>query len=307
MLRLKIFLSVAGLLLLVCPPLQAAQPILDGTPRTVVMSAFAPEWEVLLKGTAGQKEYRLNGKRFVTGKLAGKDVVLVLSGISMINAAMTAQQAIDRFTVSAIVFSGIAGGVDPSLTIGDVVVPDQWAEYLNSVFAREVDGRFVPQSFYSAKDLYPNFGMIFPSKTEVMRAGLNKPEHRFWFPVDARLLAVARRVAGDVTLANCDPKGHCSTHKPKVLVGGNGVSGQSFVDNAKFRAYVFDTFKARALDMESAAVAHVAYANGVPYIVFRSLSDLAGGGEGANEIHVFLALASANAAKVVTAFLTAMP
>ena len=60
------------------------------------MSAFAPEWQVLLKSTAGQKEYRLNGKRFVTGKLAGKDVVLVLSGISMVNAAMTAQEAIDR-------------------------------------------------------------------------------------------------------------------------------------------------------------------------------------------------------------------
>ena len=90
-------------------------------------------------------------------------------------------------------------------------------------------------------------------------------------------------------------------------MGGNGVSGQSFVDNAKFRTYVFDTFKARVLDMESAAVAHVAYTNGVPYIAFRSLSDLAGGGESANEIDVFLALASANAAKVVTAFLRAMP
>ena len=305
--RLKIFLSVAGLLLLVSPPLRAAQPILDTTPRTVVMSAFAPEWQILRKSTAGQKEYTLSGKRFVTGKLAGKDVVLVLSGISMVNAAMTAQQAIDRFTVSAIVFSGIAGGADPSLTIGDVIVPGQWAEYLESVFAREVDGRYVLPSFYSAKDLYPNFGMIFPSKTEVTRDGLSKPELRFWFPVDAGLLDVARHVAKDVTLANCDPKGNCSTHKPKVLVGGNGVSGQSFVDNAKFRTYVFGTFEARVLDMESAAVAHVAYSNGVPYIVFRSLSDLAGGGEDANEINVFLALASANAAKVVTAFLTAMP
>ena len=307
MLRLKLFLTVAGLLLVVETPLQAAQPILDDTPRIVVMSAFAPEWQVLLKRTVGQKEYRLNGKRFVTGKLAGKDVVLVVSGMSMVNAAMTAQEAIDRFTVSAIVFSGIAGGADPSLTIGDVVVPGQWAEYLESVFARKVDGHFVLPSFFSAKDLYPNFGMIFPKKVDVTRKGSNGPEKRFWFPVDARLLAVARHVAKDVTLGNCDPKGNCLAHKPTVMVGGNGVSGQSFVDNAKFRTYAFDTFKAKVLDMETAAVAHVAYANGVPYIAFRSLSDLAGGGESANEIHVFLALASANAAKVVTAFLTAMP
>ena len=66
------------------------------------------------------------------------------------------------------------------------------------------------------------------------------------------------------------------------------------------------TFDARVLDMESAAVAHVAYANGVPFIAVRSLADLAGGGEGANQMEVFLDLAGANAAAVVTALLAAM-
>jgi adenosylhomocysteine nucleosidase len=59
--------------------------------------------------------------------------------------------------------------------------------------------------------------------------------------------------------------------------------------------------------MESAAVAHVAYVNGKPFIAFRSLSDLAGGGEGENEIGTFFQLASDNAAKVVRAFLKALP
>ena len=44
-------------------------------------------------------------------------------------------------------------------------------------------------------------------------------------------------------------------------------------DNAAFREYTFKTFEANVLDMETAAVAHVAYSNGVPYIAFRSLSD----------------------------------
>jgi adenosylhomocysteine nucleosidase len=59
------------------------------------------------------------------------------------------------------------------------------------------------------------------------------------------------------------------------------------------------------LDMESAALAMVAHANGVPFIVFRSLSDLAGGGEGENEMATFLKLAADNAAAAVTAFLAA--
>jgi len=89
------------------------------------------------------------------------------------------------------------------------------------------------------------------------------------------------------------------------VVGGNGVSGQTFVDNAKFREWTFATFKADVLDMESAASAMVAYANNKPFIAFRSLSDLAGGGEGQNEIKTFFQLAADNAANVMIAFLEA--
>jgi adenosylhomocysteine nucleosidase len=59
--------------------------------------------------------------------------------------------------------------------------------------------------------------------------------------------------------------------------------------------------------MESAAVAHVTYSNGVPFLAVRSLSDLAGGGEGANEMTTFMALASTNSAAVVKALLAEMP
>jgi adenosylhomocysteine nucleosidase len=49
----------------------------------------------------------------------------------------------------------------------------------------------------------------------------------------------------------------------------------------------------------------VAHANGVPYIAFRSLSDLAGGGEGENEMGTFLKIAADNSANVLLAFLSA--
>ncbi len=59
--------------------------------------------------------------------------------------------------------------------------------------------------------------------------------------------------------------------------------------------------------MESAAVAHVAFANAVPFIAFRSLSDLAGGDAGTNQMRLFMALASANSARVVEDFVAALP
>jgi adenosylhomocysteine nucleosidase len=79
------------------------------------------------------------------------------------------------------------------------------------------------------------------------------------------------------------------------------------VDNAAYREWVWATFRADALDMESSAVAVVAYENRVPYIVFRGLSDLAGGGEGRNAVRFYGQLAAANAAAAVMAYLEAMP
>ena len=281
-----------------------AAETLDVTPRTAVISAFQPEWAALQAALQGRKAHTVNGTEFDTGLIEGKPVVLFLSGISMVNAAMTSQLALDRFTVTRIVFSGIAGGVDPRLAIGDVVVPARWSEYLESVLAREKNGTYVLPGF--ADKSVPNFGMMFPQPVEVAN-GTEEPEKRWWFPADATLLSIARTVAGTVRLSACAAEDKCLAQQPKVVVGGSGVSGASFVDNAAFREYAQKTFGAEVLDMESAAVAHVAYANKVPFIAFRSLSDLAGGGAGENEMGTFLQLASKNAAAVVEAFLKALP
>ena len=284
---------------LVTSPLAAADR-LDSTPRIAVMSAFEPEWKALKAGIGEAKSYSANGVEFVTGTLAGRKVVLLLSGVSMVNAAMNTQLVLDRFDVTGIVVSGIAGGVDPTLHIGDVTVAQHWGQYLEAVFAREVDGKFRPPSW--AKTPFPNYGMIFPGDVGV-RSAKEGEQKRFWFDADPGMLAAAVQV-GTVELKRCTAQQACLTRAPRLVVGGNGVSGQAFVDNAAFRQYVFETFKAHVLDMETAAIATVAYANAVPFIAFRSLSDLAGGGDGANEMGTFFQLASDNSAAVVQRFLT---
>ena len=281
----------------------AAAPLTDDTPRTAVMSAFAPELAALLRATSDRHEVTLGGTTFTTGVLEGKPVVLFLSGMSLVNAAMTTQRALDRFHVSRIVFSGIAGGVDPGLDMGDVVAPAQWSQYLESVMAREdKPGHFAPPP--NLPLVGAPFGMIYPKAVEVPHGG-GPPEARQWFPADPALLATAQRVAAQVALKRCTDAGRCLAKPPRVVVGGNGVSGQAFVDNAAFREYAFKTFGANVLDMETAAVGMVAYSNNVPYIAFRSLSDLAGGGEGANEMVTFMGIAADNSAKVLLAFLAA--
>lgn len=294
--------------LLVClaavAPVSGQAEVLDATPRIAVISAYAPEWQVLLEALTVEETYSLNGVEFTTGTLAGSDVVIFLSGISMINAAMNTQLMLDHFNVTHIIYSGIAGGVNPALNIGDVIVPAQWGQYQEMLYAREVaDGEYAPPPW--AATPYPNYGMMFPQTVNVRTESSPEGAEKFWFEVDADMLAVAETVADSVTLAECNAEGVCLTSAPRIVVGGNGVSGQTFVDNADFREYAFATFEADVLDMETAATAMVAYANSVPFIAFRSLSDLAGGGPGENEIGTFFQVAADNSAAVVIAFLEA--
>ena len=276
----------------------------DETPRIAVMSAFEPEWTSLQADLENAERTTVNGTEFVTGTLSGQDVVLFLSGVSMVNAAMTTQAALDRFDISAIVFSGIAGGIDPSLNIGDVVVAEDWGNWLEGAMARETADGFALPGFLTSP--FPNKGMIFTRETTVA-SDRGAPETRFWFPADPALLDAARKVAETTPLAPCNAANVCLREAPQVRVGGKAVSGSSFMDNADLRGWIFDTFDAQVVDMESAAVAQVAWANEVPFIAFRSLSDLAGGGEGENEMGVFMSLASDNSAKLVKAFLAELP
>jgi adenosylhomocysteine nucleosidase len=296
-------LLLAAVLLLgaASPPQRIQDP-----PRIAVMAAFDRELEVILANATITERRIVNGRTHHLGTLGGQPVVILLSGFSIVNAAMTTQALLDRYEISQIVFSGIAGGVNPNLQVGDVTIPAQWGNYQENVFGRKTD-----TGFHSDRITTPfaNYGMMFPQGTSVTVRGApaDSLERRFWFPVDSGALAHARRAASAVRLSQCMRVNVCVTHQPQIVIGGNGVAGPTFVDNAEYREWVWATFRADALDMESSAVAVVAYENKVPYIVFRGISDLAGGGEGRNVVRSYGQLAAANAAAVVIAYLETLP
>jgi len=299
------FMLLAMALLAISCATRAPASMKDPVHRIAVISAFEPELIALESHVEGRVDTTIDGVTFVTGKMSGKDTVLFLSGVSMVNAAMTTQMALDHFTIDRIVVSGVAGGVDPGLDVGDVVAASQWAQYLESLMARETPGGFNSANLPVPHASLPNFGMMFVRNIQIAR-GASPPEQKLWFLADPAMLDIARKLSGEVELKRCAGD-QCLTSTPKMIVGGNGVSGASFVDNAALREWAFKTFEARVLDMETAAVAHVAYVNQTPFIAFRSLSDLAGGEAGANQAQAFYSLASQNSAAVVLAFLAALP
>ena len=62
------------------------------------------------------------GMEFCQGVLEGTPAVVVQCGVGKINAAMCTQLLIDRFSVTAVVNTGIAGSLDAKLDIGDLVI-----------------------------------------------------------------------------------------------------------------------------------------------------------------------------------------
>src|SRR3954469_16340491 len=100
---MRLLALVLACLLLIASPTLAQR--LDETPRVAVISAFPPEIGALNAATNEQKSFDVHGVTFVTGRLEGKPVVVFLSGVSMVNAAMTTQMALDPLHITQIVFS----------------------------------------------------------------------------------------------------------------------------------------------------------------------------------------------------------
>lgn len=332
--------ALALLCLLSGPPLAvAAVPrcLSECSPRIGIVSAFGAEADLLRARVRQPRVWAINGNRYTTGVLEGHRVVIVLSGVSMINSTLVTQQMLNHFRITRLVMSGIAGGVNPDHHVGDVTVPDRWAMPLEVYWSHDnqlpapcgkagdlsclglrlaqVDGSSVPPLSLSGPAGTVPTGLFMRENFVMNSANAPTGEYRFDYPVDAAMLAVARGLKP--TLQRCGPKARradgsvddklCVARQPALIVGGRGVSATVFLANPQVRRYLFEHLQAQTFEMETAALAHVAYANRVPYIAFRSLSDLAGAEEFNTDVGALFAsgLAEANEAEVTLSFLRA--
>lgn len=301
----------------------------DAVSRIGILSAFGAEADILIEHTSGIRTWSINGNQFVAGQLCGNDVVIVLCGVSMVNASMVTQLMLDNFHIERLVMSGIAGGVNPALHVGDVVVPDRWVMPLEVYWG--ADHR-IPAPCGEPGDLAPlglklalgQDGLPLPDfrlphssqtvatgmymrETFVLREGAaEQGEFKFAYPVDAEMLAVVKQLTPDLKTVGPKDATQFVSAVPTLTVGGVGASGPAFLASPSYRTYLHETLEVQAMDMETAAFTHVAYANSVPCIAFRSLSDVAGG-DHSRDVGAFFGsgLAEANASEVTLSFLRA--
>jgi adenosylhomocysteine nucleosidase len=67
--------------------------------------------------------------QFLEGLFHNKKVVICKSGVGKVNAAVTTQILIDTYGVDAIIFTGVAGAVDPGLDVGDIVIASELLQH----------------------------------------------------------------------------------------------------------------------------------------------------------------------------------
>ena len=87
-----------------------------------LIGAMDEEIELLLEEMEQPEKVMKAGITYVKGFLNGRVTVVCKSGVGKVNAAVTTQILIDYFGVSKIVFTGVAGALDPRLEIGDIVI-----------------------------------------------------------------------------------------------------------------------------------------------------------------------------------------
>ncbi|GGD65309.1 5'-methylthioadenosine/adenosylhomocysteine nucleosidase [Paenibacillus nasutitermitis] len=86
-----------------------------------IMGAMAEEIELLHKHVERANSFEKAGITYVSGHLHGHEVIFCKSGVGKVNAAVCTQLLIDA-GADCILFTGVAGALDPSLNIGDIVV-----------------------------------------------------------------------------------------------------------------------------------------------------------------------------------------
>ncbi|MCP4520441.1 MAG: 5'-methylthioadenosine/adenosylhomocysteine nucleosidase [Cytophagales bacterium] len=90
--------------------------------RIGIIGAMDKEVEYLSNTIEGCVEEVRNGYQFFSGKIHGKEVVLLKSGIGKVSAAIGATILIKDFGVTSVLNIGSAGGVSTGLAIGDMLV-----------------------------------------------------------------------------------------------------------------------------------------------------------------------------------------
>jgi len=218
-----------------------------------VISALPEEFAHL--SDQGGPSHTIGGHSFWRGQIAGREAVFVESGAGKVNAGVATSLLLDRFECRALMLCGVAGGLDPALGVGDVVIG---TAHVQHDYGTHREGYFVT---------------IQPGSRPSRGADDWKPG----YPESELLVARLRRAVEGLALDPL-PAGVGVGPRVPAVHFGTILTGDSFINAEDQRQRLHGEFAAKAVEMEGGAVAQVArrWGGDIPFVNVRCLSDLAG-------------------------------
>ncbi len=227
-----------------------------------IIGAMDQEVALLRAQMSNVETLSLAGCEFYSGTLAEKSVVLTRSGIGKVAASIATTLLLERFAPDCVINSGSAGGFDPELHIGDVVISSEVRHHDVDVTAFGYEMGQVPR----------------------MPAA---------FIADERLKTIAQAAVAEL-------------HEGIQCKEGLICTGDQFMcDPVRIAKARTDFPTMAAVEMEGAAIAQVCHQFGIPFVITRSLSDIAGK-ESPESFDAYLETASLHSSAMVIAMLKRM-
>ena len=205
-----------------------------------IMGALAVELEEIDDEMVIERVDTIGGKVYKVGEIFDAPCCLVNAGVGKVASAQTAQTLIMGYGVRMIIFTGVAGGINPALHVGDIVV------------SRDV--------------VQHDFGQIWPDSFV--------PFDTSGFEADSALIEIALDAAQNIHLVPVSAKPSRKGRKPRVVLG-RIATGDQFISSETKRVWIAQVFNADCVEMEGAAVAQICESYGIPFLIIRSMSDLA--------------------------------
>lgn len=216
--------------------------------RLGIVSALHQEQAGLFDLMEPRQTSKVGMRDYVQGRLWGLDCVCVLSRIGKVAAAATVATLIERFGVTHVVFTGVAGGIGPEISVGDIVLADS-----------------LVQHDMNAAPLFPALEIPLLGQSH-FSSDKNTTE---------KLLAAAQSfVEQDFTTVIAEQDRQSLHLQRPVIHRGLIASGDQFIhEREKAMALQAALPGLLAVEMEGAAVAQVCFEFGIPFAVIRTISD----------------------------------
>tara|TARA_R110001583_G_scaffold4351_4_gene25238 strand:+ start:841 stop:1581 length:741 start_codon:yes stop_codon:yes gene_type:complete len=213
--------------------------------RIGIISAMQEEIQALLHELKNVTTIEKGKRTYYSGTLFDKKVVLVFSRWGKVASAVTTTQLINDFNIAEIIFTGVAGGIQKQLNIGDIVIGKNMYQHdLNaSPFYEKLAIPILNKKYLETNN---------PSQLIDATTIFLKDYHSYITKSDAQIFNI--------------------TH-PKVIFG-DIASGDQFISSLKKIKKLNKLIPTAAcVEMEGAAVAQVCFEYSIPFSIIRIISD----------------------------------